>query len=122
MPKGDFRSVHLPYCIKRLPNGNYVVLNRDYKPLGFRTSAHLEYEAYPIGVKFKRLTAATAAKLSWKGSTDTDAIFLYNDDSIPTVSPKNMQEYLERLKILAKLQFTTEDTNRPALRGEIISP
>ena len=33
-----------------------------------------------------------------------------------------MQEYLERLKILAKLQFTTEDTNRPALRGEIISP
>ena len=52
MPKGDFRSVHLPYCIKRLPNGNHVVLNRDYKNLGFRTSAHLEYEAYPIGVKF----------------------------------------------------------------------
>ena len=69
MPKGDFRSVHLPYCIKRLPNGNHVVLNRDYKPLGFRTSAHLEYEAYPIGVKFKRLTAATAAKLSWNSNS-----------------------------------------------------
>jgi hypothetical protein len=29
MPLGDFRSVHLPYIIKRQEDGTYVVLNRD---------------------------------------------------------------------------------------------
>jgi hypothetical protein len=122
MPSHDFRSVHLPYCIKKLPDGNHIVLNRNYKPIGFRTTAQLDYEAYPIGVKFKRLTAKTVAKLSFKGSSDADAIYLYNDGSIPTASAKNMQAYLERLGILAKLKFTTEDSSRrPLLRGEIIS-
>jgi hypothetical protein len=62
------------------------------------------------------------AKLSCKGSSDSEAIFLYSDGSIPTESEKNMQEYLERLKILAKLQFTAEDRQRPVLPGEIILP
>lgn len=48
MPLNDFRSVHLPYCIKKLPSGAYVVLNREYKPLGFKTREHVDYEAYPI--------------------------------------------------------------------------
>lgn len=122
MPSYDFRCVHLPYCIKRLPNGNHIVLNRDYKPIGFRTTAQLDYEAYPIGVKFKHLTAKTVAKLSWKGSPDADAIFLYNDGSIPTASAKSMRDYLERVGILAKLKFTTEDRGRALLRGEIVSP
>jgi len=105
MPSLDFRSVHLPYCIKKLPDGNHVVLNRDYKPIGFRTTVKLNYEAYPIGVKFRRLTAKTVTKLSWNGSPDTKAIFLYNDGSIPTTSAKNMQAYLGRLAILSKLKF-----------------
>ncbi len=53
MPSHDFRCVHLPYCIKRLPDGRHVVLNRDYKPLGFKTREHVEYESYPIAVKLK---------------------------------------------------------------------
>ena len=122
MPAYDFRSVHLPYCIKKLPNGNHIVLNRDYKPIGFRTSAQLDYEAYPVGVKFKRLTAATIAKLSIDGSDSADAIYLYGDSTIPTRSAQNMRQYLERLGILAKLQFIAEDRRRPLLRGEIISP
>jgi hypothetical protein len=109
MPSYDFRCIHLPYCIKRLPNGNHIVLNRDYKPIGFRTSAHVDYEAYPIGVKFKRLAAATVAKLSWNGSRDAEAIFLYNDGCVPTTNAKNMERYLERLKLLAKLKFADDD-------------
>jgi hypothetical protein len=123
MPNDDFRCVHLPYCIKRLPKGNHIVLNRDYKPIGFRTTAQLDYEAYPIGVKFKGLTAETVAKLSCKGSSDADEIFLYNDGSIPTKSAENMKAYLERLGILAKLKFIPEGrSGRSLLRGEIILP
>lgn len=105
MPLNDFRSVHLPYCLMRQDDGSYVVLNREYKPIGFKTENWVDYEKYPIAVKIKGLTARTAAKISYKGSTDLDAIYLYNDGCIPTRSAKNMREYLNRLDILAKLRF-----------------
>ena len=34
--------VHLPQCIKKLPNENHIVLNREYEPIGFRTRAQLD--------------------------------------------------------------------------------
>lgn len=105
MPLNDFHSVHLPYCLKRLPGGRYVVLNREYMPIGFKASAQVNYEEYPIAVKFKGLTQKVVAKLSYKGSEDLDNIFLYNDGCIPTRSTKNMQDYLCRLEILAKLKL-----------------
>jgi hypothetical protein len=37
IPLGDVRSVHLAYCIKKQDDGTYVVLNREYKPLGLKT-------------------------------------------------------------------------------------
>jgi len=105
MPNHDFRSVHLPYCIRKLPNGSYVVLNRDYKPIGFRTTRQVDCEAYPIGVKFKRLTVKTVAKLSCQASPDINNIYLYHDGSQPTANAKNMEEYLERIRVLAALKF-----------------
>lgn len=60
-------------------------------------------------MKFKRLVPATVAKLSWKGSRDVEAIFLYNDGCVPTVNAKNMEKYLERLNLLAKLKFADDD-------------
>jgi len=100
----DFRSVFLPYCIKKLADGRYVVLNRKYKPLGFSTSEKLDYESYPITVKMRGLKAKTAVKLSWKGDDNTDEIFLYNDGCVPTQSAKFMSAYLERLKILLAMK------------------
>lgn len=118
----DFRCVHLPYCIQKLPNGAYVVLNRGYKPIGFNTDHYLDYEAYPIGVKFKRLTAKTITKLSHNGSTDAENIYLYDDGCIPTKSTQHMKEYLDRLQILAKLKLETEGSGiaRSLMRGEIL--
>lgn len=100
----SIRWTHFPYCIQRQSNGKYVILNRDYKPLGFDTKKHLDYLAYPIDVKFKRFTKMTAAKLSCKGSEDLEAVLLYDDGCVPTKSVKNMKAYLKRLEILAKLK------------------
>ena len=34
----DFRAVYFPYCIEKQADGTWVVLNRQYKPVGFNTS------------------------------------------------------------------------------------
>jgi len=99
----DVRTLCLPYCLKRLDNGCYVVLNRHYKPLGFKTTDWLAYEDYPIALQ-RRITARTAAALSYRGDPDTAMIYFYNDGCTPTASAKHMQAYLERLARFAKLQ------------------
>lgn len=108
MPLGDFRSAYLPYCLKRLKDGRYVVLNREYKPLGFITLEHIEYEQYPIASNILGIGESTAAKLSWKNDPNLDVIFLYNDGCVPTESEANMKSYLEKIKILAKLKLKNQ--------------
>lgn len=104
MGLNDFRSVFLPYCIQKQPDGRYVVLNREYKPVGFKTNDHIKYEEYPVCVKLKGIGSATAEKLSYKGDSNTDIIYLYNDGCVPTESAEHMKKYLKRLEILAKLK------------------
>jgi hypothetical protein len=103
----DFRVLCLPYCLKRLEDGRYVALNRRYKPLGFTTQAHVEYEAYPIALRL-RMTPQRAAALSWQGSDDTAMIHLYNDGCVPTSSAAHMQAYLGRLATLAAYTVAEE--------------
>lgn len=105
MPLNNFRQIHMPYCIKKNEDGAYIVLNREYKPLGFSDGRHVNYEDYPIAVKYK-ISKVTAKKISYDGSENTDRIYLYNDGCLPERSKKNMDSYLEKLRILAKFQRT----------------
>lgn len=100
----DFRSIYLPYCLKRLSNGRYVVLNREYKPLGFNTHEHLNYEDYPIAAKIKGITKKLASEISIDGSSSLDEIFLYNDKTNPSSNSKNLKEYLKKIERLTKLK------------------
>lgn len=106
MALNDFGSVFFPYCLDKQSDGRYVALNRGYKPIGFRTKEHIEYENYPVCVELKEMDSATAAKLSYKGDLNTDRIYLYNDSCVPTESIENLENYLERLKILLKLKVS----------------
>jgi hypothetical protein len=106
MPLGLLAHTHLPYCVQREEDGGYVVLNRDYKPLGFNTKEHLDYGNYPISVRFSRLLAVTAAKISVHGKGDLDVIYLYDDGTIPTESAANMTAYLKRLAVLNGLKVS----------------
>lgn len=105
MSLGDFRSVFMPYCLQKQVDGRYVVLNREYKPVGFYTKDFIKYEDHPVAVYLKGIGPDTAAKLSWDSDTNTDKIFLYNDDCIPTHNAKNMKAYLAKIEILAKLRI-----------------
>ena len=87
MPLNNFRQIHLPYCLERQKNGEYVVLNRQYKPVGFYTYNFINYDEFPISVPFK-ITKATAKKLSFDGSDDLQTIYLYNDGCLPDSDKK----------------------------------
>ncbi len=102
MPLNDFRSIYFPYCIKKVSPGCFVVLNREYMPLGFNEKRDVSYNELPIIAKIKGLTPATIKKLAYNGEMRDNMIFLYNDGLIPTRSAENMRLYLEKLAILAK--------------------
>jgi hypothetical protein len=105
MSLNSFRQVFLPYCLQKLPDGRWVVLNREYKPLGFRTDDFVTYEDYPICVELKGIGPATFEKLSYEGSQHKDCIYLYNDACIPTNSEEHMDAYLKKIRKLAKLKI-----------------
>ena len=89
-----------PYCLKRLKDGRYIVLNRKYKPIGFTTNERVVYEDYPIGYSIKGITSDTARTLSWNGSDNREVIYLYSDDTAT-----RGRSYIERLVRLASYGF-----------------
>ena len=64
MAMNDFRAICLPYCLKKQNDGTYLVLNREYKPLSFKTREdnYLNQEL-PIYLKIKNLTSKTIEKI-----------------------------------------------------------
>jgi hypothetical protein len=105
----DFRAVYLPYCIEKCPDNTWVVLNRQYKPVGFNTDDFISYEQYPVSAKLKGIGPAVANKLSYTGIGNVEGrIYLYNDGCNPTSSKNDMDAYLKKLEILSKLGITRD--------------
>ncbi len=106
----NFRTICFPYCLKKLENGKYVVLNREYKPIGFCTREHLEYEKYPIGLDLK-ITPKQAQLLSWNNSPNVEIIYLYDDETVPHRSKQNWDSYCEKLERLS--EYKINNLNHP---------
>jgi hypothetical protein len=104
MALDEFRSIYLPYCIEKQQDGSWVVLNREYKPVGFNTTEWITYSDFPVSVRLKGLGPAKLARISYNGSVEGNRVFLYDDGCIPTSNAHARKAYLERLFILAKLQ------------------
>lgn len=97
-------SVMFPYCIQREPgSAGYVLLNQDYKPIGFSTSEWIEYEKYPI-IHRIRITPKTAATLSWKSDSNIEKIMMYSKP----LKLSDVPNYFERLAHLSKLLAKTD--------------
>jgi len=103
----EFRRIFLPYCIERVGDHGHVVLNRLYKPLGMRTSEHVDYA--PYAVKLVGLSPTKAELLSHARSQDTGRIHLYSDATAPTRSAAHWDAYQRRLQLLATLEISTGD-------------
>jgi len=101
----ELRETHFTYCIQRLEGGRYILLNRNYKPIGNQSTDWVTYNTDPSAIKMT-ITPAAAAKLSWEQSPSVERIYLYNDGCIPTESAAHMTAYLKRLAVLAKIKTT----------------
>lgn len=109
MPINSTRAIYLPYCVQQLGDKTWVILNRNYKPLGSGTTDYVEYEDIPIAFRIAKITPAQAKKISYKGDADaTEIIYLYDDGCVPTYSKKDMAAYLPRLEALMKLKLVGE--------------
>ncbi|MCF8156418.1 MAG: hypothetical protein K9K35_10470 [Rhodoferax sp.] len=96
----------MPYCLERLQDGSYLLLNRQYKPLGVMSKEWVDYETQPSRMRFKRaLSAKQIAALSWCASTDPARIYLYNDGCVPTATDSAWSAYSARLNRLAKYRI-----------------
>lgn len=93
---------HFPYCIKHVGNNNYIILNRDYKPLGTLDWVD-DYEAHP-SVIHVRITKQQAMKLSYTQSDDVNVIYLYKNMQDLLKNKKLFDEYLNRLNVLAHIK------------------
>ncbi|ATG94794.1 hypothetical protein QRO08_16755 [Paracidovorax citrulli] len=101
--QSEFRQVFLPYCLIKTADGAYVVVNRRYKPVGIVLTDWVNYDKYPVKVRFKKaLSKAQIAALDYAGRTDDTRIYLYNDACVPTSSAANWRAYSDRLGRLAK--------------------
>lgn len=93
----------MPYCIQKQADGKYVVLNRDYKPIGFNMKEGCTYSEYPISYKLKGLTPEKAKKISRWSEPGLASVYLYSDGTVPTDSKKNWDNYIKRLEVLMRL-------------------
>lgn len=116
----DFFRINLPYGIKRSEDGRrWAVHNREYSPLGLND--HGGYNAIDssqsrLFVAYSKLTEKYLLKIAWhpeQGVIRNDQgelihVFLYNDASNPMNESKEKsklwQDYVSRLKLLAKLE------------------
>lgn len=95
--------LHLIYCLDLMPDGSYVALNYRYKPIGFSSTEHVEYEKFPVRFKFQRaLSARQIASLSANGDASPDRIYLYRKGANPIRTPANWAEYTDRIRRLMK--------------------
>lgn len=117
----DFFRINMPYVIEKVDEfgGEWVVLNRDYAPLGYPKSAGLKWKLFPQEyLRLKRITAYKINQLKRAGAKlhkneETGAvqkIYLYNDAAVPVdrlnvkLNKSNWDRYCKLLEILATIK------------------
>jgi hypothetical protein len=113
----EFFKVYMPYCLDKQEDGSWVVLNREYKPLGFLDCGYIHYEEYPISCHLS-LTEKRIDALS--GSRGTEAwgrkrIYLYGGGNTP-YKGKDLEAYMKRLEFLSRLMISKHTDNVIFLR------
>jgi hypothetical protein len=93
---------HFPYCIQHLGGDKYIILNRNYKPLGQTSFDYVDYEKHPSVIHMK-ITKKQATKLSYDGLIKSDYIYFYDNSDKVLRNPQTFNDYIVRLKLLATI-------------------
>jgi hypothetical protein len=102
------RQQLLPYCLTKVNDhiGGWILLNREYKPLGWNNKEHAKYEDVPKNARIKKLTITQKKFYSWNKEIkeNSNFVYLYYDGNIPTSSKENWQKYSKKLEKLSNLK------------------
>lgn len=79
----------------------YVVLNREYKPLGLGKGEYIRYTDYPCKIN-RSLYEELQIKLK-TNTENTRLITLYHDGITPWSTKKNLHKYIEQLNKLTSI-------------------
>lgn len=104
--------------------GEWMFFNREYVPLGWNSTKHATQSTYwdfysdlPVYTKYKGLTEAKLEKLAWSKEglkyddvEKIEMVFFYNDKTNPLNDTKHWPDYIDKLKLLSKLQIDRKVT------------
>lgn len=114
----DFFRINLPYGICKNANGEWFAFNREYMPIGWNSTAHMQSkgsdDCYAIPI-YTRYYGLSEKKLLSIAGTDVSAlqrneageiekVFLYNDRTNPKNSSECWNEYFDKIKLLSGLE------------------
>jgi len=97
----------LPYCVKRLDNGRFILLNRHYKPIGMmNTSKWIKYEDDYGTFEFKCDPIKDKAVCFLRVNDHSG--FFYDDSCPPHWVEDHATAYFERLRLFGSLPVKDE--------------
>jgi hypothetical protein len=119
MSLDDFFRINFPYGIKRNNDDSWFAFNREYLPLGWNSTEHIEsiykpdaYNDYPIHTKYKNLTENKILKIIdnpdaiRKDSTGKIlTVHFYNDQTNPKISPEYWDRYFKIIKSFSSFEI-----------------
>jgi hypothetical protein len=103
------RTRFLPYCLKKLKSGNFILLNRWYKPLGNNSSEWIDYEQSESIFKLQREPKKFESNFItvFKDEFET-TYYLYDDSCIPYNDAKSTNDYFKRLEKVMSYTIKSE--------------
>jgi hypothetical protein len=114
----DFFCINMPYGLQQNDKGEWTAFNRESQPLGYTEKKIKDIrdptlgQSLPIFTKYKGLTdnllrkivATTGEHFFENDKGKVTRIYLYNDGNNPSNHGAHWPAYVEKLKMLAKLE------------------
>jgi hypothetical protein len=104
MTAPNVRQAMFPYGMARNSDGSWTFFNRNYKTLGTISEDWADWDDPRHKMLLRGLDPSTMAKLNHEGVGKGGRIYFYDDGCNPENSAVDMDDYLERMRILIGLQ------------------
>jgi hypothetical protein len=96
----SIRRLYFPYCLEQQSDGEWVILNREYRPLGLcNDGGLLDLSEYSTPMKV-RSNDDLGERLTLNDGRIR--IYLYNDGTNPQLGGEHLKAYLRKLEILLR--------------------
>lgn len=98
-----FIRIYYPYCIQKIYGDKFIVLNREYKPLGFFPDYHWDASTTEHSIKMNKKTIDRLKKISVNYDSKRGIYYLYKSAGKLLKETDKMDEYLNKLKSISAI-------------------